>query len=258
MFQKTDTNVLEATITHFSRELAYSYILRLRRGGVENILLHSFKVMNLSGASKTIGNQILDIKEYYEVLYPDSWQKKFFNDFILDIASKGLSTSSKQTVRERLNLLVQENSSYSGRLGYNLKKIESDVIFENLKNNFPLVPPDFTTSEEAQKYISRTFAIIRSVLSKVWIKKILRSGFELYIESPVKSVWQNEMEDLYFKSKEAFIEWYKTYPSIKDITLKYHDKFLQKSKRLTKENVLGFKFYIGWLIDSLKISRFIE
>lgn len=196
MFQKTDKNILETTITHFSKELAYSYILRLRRGGVEKTLLNSFKIMNLSGASKTIGNQILDIRKFYETLYPGSWQKKFYDEFILDIASKGLSTSSKQTVRERLNLLVQESPGYSGSSGYNLKKIEPDVIFENLKNNIPLVPPDFTTAEEAQQYFSRTFSIIRSVLSKVWIKKILRSGFELYIESPVKRVWQNEMEDL--------------------------------------------------------------
>ncbi|UCG01856.1 MAG: hypothetical protein JSW11_19905 [Candidatus Heimdallarchaeota archaeon] len=196
MFQKTDKNILETTITHFSKELAYSYILRLRRGGVESTLLNSFKIMNLSGASKTIGNQIFDIKKFYETLYPDSWQIKFYDEFILDIASKGLSTSSKQTVRERLNLLVQESPGYSGSSAYKLKKIELDVIFENLKINVPLVLPDFGTAEEAQKYISRTFSIIRSVLSKVWIKKILRTGFELYIESPVKRVWQNEMEDL--------------------------------------------------------------
>ncbi len=196
MFQKSDKNILESTINHFSKELAYSYILRLRRGGVEKTLLNSFKMMNLSGASKDIGNQILDIKKYYESLYHDLWQKKFYDEFILDIASKGLSTSSKQTVRERLNLLVQESPKYSGSSGFSLKKIESDVIFKNLKNNVPLVPPDFSNAEEAQKYFSRTFSIIRSVLNKVWIKKILRSGFELYIESPVKSVWQNEMEDL--------------------------------------------------------------
>ncbi|MFX1515784.1 MAG: hypothetical protein ACFFC6_05700 [Promethearchaeota archaeon] len=196
MFQKTDQNILETTINHFSKKLAYSYILRMRRGGVEKTLLQSFKMMDLSGASKTIGNQILDIRKYYEALYPNSWQKKFYDEFILDIASKGLSTSSKQTVRERLNLLVQESPRYSSTSGYNLKKIESDVIFENLKNNIPLGPPEFASSEEAQKYFSRTFSIIRSVLSEVWIKKILKSGFELYIESPVKRVWQNEMEDL--------------------------------------------------------------
>ncbi|MFX1508494.1 MAG: hypothetical protein ACFFDC_20630, partial [Promethearchaeota archaeon] len=196
MFQYTDKNILETIINHFSKELAYSYILRLRRGGVENTILHSFKVLNLSGASKTIGNQILDIKKSYETLYPDSWQMKFYDEFILDIASKGLSTSSKQTVRERLNLLVQETQGYSGSSGYHLKKIEPDVIFDNLKKNVPLLPPDFKTAEEAQKYISRSFSIIRSVLSKVWIKKILKTGFELYIESPVKRVWQSEMEDL--------------------------------------------------------------
>ncbi|MFX0123279.1 MAG: hypothetical protein ACFFAE_06535 [Candidatus Hodarchaeota archaeon] len=196
MFQNTNKNILETTINHFSKELAYSYILRLRRGGVESTLLNSFKMMNLSGASKTIGNQILDIKKFYETLYPDSWQMKFYDEFILDIASKGLSTSSKQTVRERLNLLVQESPRLSGSSNYKLKKIEPDVIYENLKNNVPLIPPDFGTAEEAQKYLNRTFSIIRSVLSKVWIKKILKSGFELYIESPVKRVWQNEMEDL--------------------------------------------------------------
>ena len=196
MFQKTDKNILESAINYFSNKMAYSYILRVRRGGIEKTLLNSFKTMNLSGAAKAIGNQIIDIRKYYKILYPHSWQKQFYYEFILDIASKGLSTSPKQTVRERLNLLVKESPKHSNSSSFNLKKIESDVIFENLKNKVPLLPPNFSTAEEAQKYFSRTFSIIRSVLNKVWIKKVLRTGFELYIETPVKQVWQNEIEDL--------------------------------------------------------------
>lgn len=196
MFQSTEKNILESAVNYFSNKMAYSYILSVRRGGIEKALLDSFKTMNLSGASKAIGNQIIDIRNYNEVLYPNSWQEKFFYDFILDIASKGLSTSPKQTVRERLNLLVQESPKHAGSSSYSLKKVESDVVFEILSNKVPLLLPVFSTPEEAQKYFNRTFSAIRSVLNKVWIKKILKSGFELYIESPVKQVWQNEMEDL--------------------------------------------------------------
>ena len=40
---------------------------------------------------------------------PDSWEKTFFVEFILKTASKGLSTATKRTVTDRINLLVQNN-----------------------------------------------------------------------------------------------------------------------------------------------------
>ena len=133
----------------------------------------------------------------------------------------------------------------------NLFPGDSIMVKNDNETFFPIyTPPDFHESEQLKAF------------------KKLKDMRDEYnsISLPHYGVWKgeskdqilNEMEDLYFKSKEVFIEWYKDNPSIEDITLKYHDKFLQNSKRLTKENVLGFKFYIGWLIDSLKISGFIE
>ncbi|MHA2247417.1 MAG: hypothetical protein ACXADY_20890, partial [Candidatus Hodarchaeales archaeon] len=197
MFEKTNLNVIESTVEYFSEKLAYNYMLRLRKGGIGKAVLNSYKMMNIAGASKAIGHQILDIRKYYEALYPDSWQKSFFYDFLLNMASKGLSSSPKQPIRERLKLLIQEDPKFRKiASSTHSKKIKSDIIFEALKSNIPLLAADFKTAEEAQEYFSRIFHIIRSVLNKVWIKKIIRSGYELYIETPVTRGWTDEMDDL--------------------------------------------------------------
>ena len=85
------------------------------------------------------------------------------------------------------------------------------------------------------------------------------------ISLPHYGVWKdedkdkilNEMEDLYNKSKEAFINWYKENPSIEEITLKYRDRFIPNSKVLTKENIMNNRFFIKLLLESLKLSGFI-
>jgi len=111
-------------------------------------------------------------------------------------------------------------------------------------------PPDFHESEQLKAY--KKLKDIRNEYNSISL-----SHFGTWKDDG-KDKLLNEMEDLYFKSKEAFIEWYKENPSIKDITLKYRETFIPNSKRITKENVMGFKFFIGWFIDSLKISGFIE
>lgn len=197
MFQQTNQNIIEKTVEYFSQKFTYDYLLRLRKGGISKILFDSFKMMSTTGATKTIGHQLIDIKNYYKVIYPDSWQSLFVYDFLLDVASKGLSSSSKQPVRERLKLLVQESPKHT-QISQSLssKKIEADVIFNALKSNVTYITPEFHTAEEAQDYFTEFLSYIKSILNKTWIKKILRTGYELYIETPVTQIWQNEMEDL--------------------------------------------------------------
>ena len=202
MFQETDWNVIELVIDHFSKQQTFSYLLRLRKGGIRNIIFDSFK--NLGGSTKAFGNQLLDIRNYYQVIFPDSWDKRFYYDFILSTASKGLSSSPKKTVRERLNLLVYPDRSKSSMISS--KKIPSDEIYETLKSRIPSLIPNFNTPDEAQKFFNKIFSLVKIVLNRAWINNILRVGFELYIETPVQQVWNKEMIDL---SREL-IRYYQT------------------------------------------------
>ncbi|WP_455141737.1 hypothetical protein [Candidatus Hodarchaeum mangrovi] len=198
MFENTDLNLIESAIKFFSKELTYSFLLAVNKGGIENSLLEAIK--NLSGAPRGLGNQILSIKKYYQSVFPDSWPKQFFYGYIIKTASKGLSTSTKRTVTERLNLMVAEDPRpIKGAMSFGPRKtgdkIKSDVIYERLRK-IPFINPLFTTADEAQNYLKLSFLAIRLEISKAWIKDILRKGFELYIEQPVKQAWLNEMEDL--------------------------------------------------------------
>lgn len=110
-------------------------------------------------------------------------------------------------------------------------------------------PPDHQESEQL-----KTFQKLKN----------MRNEYDS-ISLPHYGVWKdddrdkilNEMEDLYNKSKEAFRNWYKENPSIKDITLMYRDRFIPNSKVFTKENIMNIKFFIKLLIESLKLSGFI-
>ena len=67
----------------------------------------------------------------------------------------------------------------------------------------------------------------------------------------------DHIEDLYLKTKEAFIKWYKDGLSSDEIATNYCDTFVPNSKKLRKDNVHKFKMFFEWLIESLKISGFI-
>ena len=198
MFEHIDRNVIESVIKYFSKELTYSFLLAVNKGGIENSLLEAIK--NLSGAPRGLGHQLLGIKRYYQKVYPDSWQKKFYYGYLIKTASKGLSTSTKRTVTERLNLMVTEDPRpVRGAMSFGPRKtgdrIRSDVIYERLRK-IPFINPLFTTADEAENYLKLSFLAVRLEVGKAWLKDILRKGFELYVEQPVKQAWINEMEDL--------------------------------------------------------------
>jgi hypothetical protein len=208
MFTLSNQNVIELAIEHYAKKITYSLLLRITKGGIEKPILDSFK--NLSGAPKGLGNQIIAIKEYYLQVNPDSWEKTFFHEYVLKTASKGLSTATKRTVTDRINLLVQSSiRSKEKTKHYEPRKIQTKVkseeIFDALRMSIPSIKPVFQTSDEAEAFLNRSFTLIKSELNKSWLKTILRKGFELYIEQPVAKAWTNEMEDL---SRE-FIHYYK-------------------------------------------------
>ncbi len=111
-------------------------------------------------------------------------------------------------------------------------------------------PPDFHEAKQL-----KTFQKLKNMREDYDSISLSHHGFW---KDDDKDKILNEMETLYNESKEALVKWYNENPSIEDITLKYHDKFIPDSKRLTRENVLSFKFYIDWLIKSLKLSGFID
>ncbi|MFX1275956.1 MAG: MBL fold metallo-hydrolase [Promethearchaeota archaeon] len=111
-------------------------------------------------------------------------------------------------------------------------------------------PPDFHESEQL-----KVFQKLKNMRKEFDSISLSHYGFW---KDDDKDKILNEMDTLYHESKEAFVKWYKENPSITDITLKYHDKFIPNSKRFTRESIMGFRFYFDWLIKSLKLSGFID
>lgn len=64
----------------------------------------------------------------------------------------------------------------------------------------------------------------------------------------------NEMEELYFKTKNSLIKWYNENNSLDDIALKYHETFIPNSK----ENIMVLKWLIEMSLDCLKAIGYIS
>ncbi len=110
-------------------------------------------------------------------------------------------------------------------------------------------PPDFIESE-----LLKTFEKLRNLKTKI-----------NSISLPHFGVWKDEhfeetldiMENYHFETKNSIIKWYNENPSLKYITLKYHEKFTPNSKIHTKENIHGLELLIEWQIIQLKMSGYI-
>lgn len=66
-----------------------------------------------------------------------------------------------------------------------------------------------------------------------------------------------EMEDLHFKAKKSFINWYNENLSIRDMAINYHKEFIPKSKIIEKDYINFLEMQITWLLEGLKRSGFI-
>ena len=66
-----------------------------------------------------------------------------------------------------------------------------------------------------------------------------------------------EMEDLHFKAKKSFINWYNENLSIRDMAINYHKEFIPKSKIIEKGYINFLEMQITWLLEGLKRSGFI-
>ncbi len=114
----------------------------------------------------------------------------------------------------------------------------------------PFMPPDFNEGE-----LLKTFQKLRDL--KADINSISLSHFGVYKDEDFLKILDN-MEDIYFKTKDSIIEWYNENPSVDYITSKYQDIYIPNSTVFPKENMLGLKMVVGWMIKGLKISGFIN
>lgn len=128
-----------------------------------------------------------------------------------------------------------------------------DAIFNKTEREFffpILMPSDFHESE-----VLKTFQRLRDMKDK--LNSISLDHFGVWTDDDFDKIL-NEMEDLYFKTKDSTIKWYNENPTIEYIASKYHETFTPNSTIHTKENMLGLHLIIGMVLDGLKTSGFIK
>jgi len=108
------------------------------------------------------------------------------------------------------------------------------------------VPPDFIESE-----ILKTFEKLRSLKSE--FNSVCLANFGVWKDDDFFETL-NKMEVFHFDTKESILKWYNENPSLKYITLKYHEKFTPDSKVHTKDNIRGLELLIALLIKGLKAT----
>ncbi|MFX1393300.1 MAG: MBL fold metallo-hydrolase [Promethearchaeota archaeon] len=115
--------------------------------------------------------------------------------------------------------------------------------------NPPFMPPDFHESE-----LLKSFQKLRKIKDE--LHSISLAHFGIWKDDDMVKII-DEMEDLYFKTKNSIIKWYKEEHSTEHITLKYHDKYIKNSTIHTKDNMLILQFLVEMLIEGLKTSGII-
>ncbi len=112
------------------------------------------------------------------------------------------------------------------------------------------MPPDFNESELLNSYEK-----LRNMKDN--LNSIALNHFGVWTDGDFNNIIE-EMEDIHHKTKDSIIQWYGENPSLDYIASKYHEKFIPDSTIHTKENLLGLRLIIEWLVDGLKLSGFIK
>ena len=121
--------------------------------------------------------------------------------------------------------------------------------FDTETFNPPFMPPDFQESE-----LLKTFQKLRNMKDE--LHSISLAHFGVWKDDDMVKII-DEMEDLYYNTKNSIIKWYKEEPSTELITLKYHDTYIKNSTIHTKDNILILQFLVEMLIEGLKTSGII-
>jgi glyoxylase-like metal-dependent hydrolase (beta-lactamase superfamily II) len=122
-----------------------------------------------------------------------------------------------------------------------LERLDQDAFF------VPIMPPEFHEEE-----LLKTFDKLRNMKDE--LNSICLAHFGVWKDKHFKQIL-DEMEELYFKVKNALIEWYNEDPSIDSLTNKYFTTFTPNSK-IWNEKL--FIFIVDMMINGLKYSGFIK
>ncbi|MFX0072642.1 MAG: MBL fold metallo-hydrolase [Candidatus Hermodarchaeota archaeon] len=122
------------------------------------------------------------------------------------------------------------------------------------KYDYDTFLPVFLSNEFDELELKKTFAKIKKIKEA---NSISLSHFGVWTEGDFNKILE-EMEDFHFKTKESLVQWYNENSSLDYITSKYRETFIPNSTIFTKENLLGLKLAIRWLLDGLKKSGFIK
>ncbi len=111
------------------------------------------------------------------------------------------------------------------------------------------MPPDFHESE-----LLKTFQRLRNMKDE--LNSISLAHYGVWTDEDFKQII-NSMEELHFATKNSIIKWYKENPSFNYLALKFHEKFIPKSKIIKLGYIEVLERTMEWLVEGLKGSGFI-
>jgi len=111
------------------------------------------------------------------------------------------------------------------------------------------MPPDFHESE-----LLKTFQRLRNMKNE--LNSISLAHYGVWTDEDFKQII-NSMEELHFATKNSIIKWYKENPSYNYLALKFHEKFIPKSKIIKLGYIEVLERTMEWLVEGLKRSGLI-
>lgn len=111
------------------------------------------------------------------------------------------------------------------------------------------MPPDFHESE-----LLKTFQRLRNMKNE--LNSISLAHYGVWTDEDFKQII-NSMEELHFATKNSIIKWYKENPSYNYLALKFHERFIPKSKIIKLGYIEVLERTMEWLVEGLKRSGFI-
>lgn len=111
------------------------------------------------------------------------------------------------------------------------------------------MPPDFHEAE-----LLKTFQKLRNMKDE--LNSISLAHYGVWKDEDFDQII-NSMEELHFAAKNSIIKWYKENPSYNYLALKFHEKFIPKSKIIKLGYIEVLERNMEWLVEGLKRSGFI-
>jgi len=111
------------------------------------------------------------------------------------------------------------------------------------------MPPDFHEVE-----LLKTFQRLRNMKDE--LNSISLAHYGVWTDEDFDQII-NSMEELHFATKNSIIKWYKENPSYNYLALKFHEKFIPKSKIIKLGYIEVLERTMEWLVEGLKRSGLI-